>query len=201
MTLYPTARKQLRARGSPWRCRREDGRLRPPAGSALRVWRNVSQRPQQHGHDGAGRRHASPIPPVALPGSRWLRSWLRVVLVVVAIATAGCAQLLGPTWAGSCSQPWVSVGYEPERARSHRPTVASSSRYGSWPWRPRWPSPGDADSDSTAGSACATPKAAGTANAASAESNATLAEVPRPWRGHKRMGERPPRVARRRRSW
>ena len=27
--------------------------------------------------------------------------------IVVAIATAGCAQLLGPTWAGSCSQPRV----------------------------------------------------------------------------------------------
>lgn len=39
--------------------------------------------------------------------SRCLSSWLRVVVAVVAIATAGCAQLLGPTWAGSCSQPRV----------------------------------------------------------------------------------------------
>jgi hypothetical protein len=41
-----------------------------------------------------------------------------------------------------------------------------------------------------------TPKAAGTANAASAESNATFPEVHRPWwgqvRGHEWMGERPP---------
>src|SRR5512132_1639724 len=114
-------------------------------------------------------------------------------------------------------------------ARIDRP-LPSSSRYGSWPRRPRWPSPGCVASAGTVGSGCATLKAAGTANAASAESNATLgfaaeqpcqlkpypqppelhernafelpqamlfrgdplAEVHRPWRGHKPMGERPP---------
>jgi hypothetical protein len=36
-----------------------EGGRRPPAGLALSVERKVSQRPQQHGHDGAERRHAS----------------------------------------------------------------------------------------------------------------------------------------------
>jgi hypothetical protein len=41
----------------------EDGRRRrPPAGPALRMYRKVSQPPQQHGHNGAGRRHAAPPP-------------------------------------------------------------------------------------------------------------------------------------------
>jgi hypothetical protein len=59
------------------------------------------------------------------------------------------------------------------RGPGRRYRVASSSRYGLCARRPRWPSPGDADSDSTAGSASATLKAAGTANAATAESKKT----------------------------
>jgi hypothetical protein len=60
--------------------------------------------------------------------------------------------------------------------------VALNEPNGSWPRRPPWQNPCAADSDSTAGNACATPKAAGTANASSAESKTTPAvgEVPIP---------------------
>jgi hypothetical protein len=44
-----------------------EGGRRPPAGPALRV-EKVSQRPQQHGYEGAERQHASPCPAPSHPG-------------------------------------------------------------------------------------------------------------------------------------
>jgi hypothetical protein len=95
----------------------------------------------------------------------WL--WLRVALVVVA-ACSGRSSPDSELRPGLLAGMSLGSGWE--------------SRYGLCPRRPRWPSPGDADSDSTAGSASATPKAAGTANASAAGSKMTPAvgEVPIP---------------------
>ena len=63
--------------------------------------------------------------------------------------------------------------------------LSSSCRYGSWPRRPRWPSPGDADSDFTAGSFCGAQTASGIANAGAVGSSASTStkKVPDPHGG------------------
>jgi hypothetical protein len=69
------------------------------------------------------------------------------------------------------------------------------------PRRQIWPSPGAAGSDSIAGSACATPKAAGFANAATAGRKRRSRKSPVHGRAISRWESDHPRVARRRRSW
>jgi hypothetical protein len=58
------------------------------------------------------------------------------------------------TWTPSPDPPrvWAGDEHHPGALRRLNLGSPSSSRYGLWPRRPPWPSPGDADSDFTAGS-------------------------------------------------
>ncbi len=76
-------------------------------------------------------------------------------------------------WTDGWHQPRVWAGHEFQRASSQPELglLPALCRCGLCPRRPRWPSPGGADSDSTAGSASAVRTVSGTANAATAERN------------------------------